>query len=55
MIIYCQADDCKNNVDGQCSSIWPNGIEAISLDYDWYSGKAVCTDYNPIEEAHNGE
>lgn len=53
MIIYCQADDCRHNEDGKCKSVWPNGVEAISLDLDWFTGKVVCTDYNPVEEAHN--
>ena len=55
MLVYCDADDCKNNEDGMCECKWPSGVEAIKLSFvcvkdDWYSDRPGCTDYEPKPE-----
>lgn len=43
MIVYCNAEDCKHNVDGQCYCKWPIGMEAIGLRETTYG--IMCEDY----------
>lgn len=31
MIVYCDARECLNNINGICNNHYPTGVEAIAL------------------------
>lgn len=51
MIVYCDAEECKNNKEGKCENKFPIGTEAISIETNWM-GLPICSDYEyePEEE-----
>ena len=52
MTVFCRAEDCVHNEDGECHYTNPcGGMDFISIDYrDGYFAPPVCTDYKEKQE-----